>query len=97
MTGVLFALSFWVCGRDADGWKRLVYINSKHVQTRTHTHAHTHTYTHARAHTHARTHAGKSSVAPLVEEMLQRVSSEVNRYERVVTYWPVFGPLLEGA
>jgi hypothetical protein len=33
----------------------------------------------------------------LVEEMLQRIGSEVARYERVITYWPVFGPLLEGA
>ncbi len=36
-------------------------------------------------------------MAPLVEEMLARIGSEVARYERVVTYWPVFGPLLEGA
>jgi len=36
-------------------------------------------------------------VAPLVEEMLARIAGEVGRYERVVTYWPVFGPLLEGA
>ena len=40
---------------------------------------------------------GKSFVAPLVEEMLQRIGGEVARYERVITYWPVFGPLLEGA
>ena len=36
-------------------------------------------------------------MAPLVEEMLQRIGGEVARYERVITYWPVFGPLLEGA
>ena len=36
-------------------------------------------------------------MAPLVEEMLAHIGSEVGRYERVVTYWPVFGPLLEGA
>ena len=41
--------------------------------------------------------AGRTFVAPLVEEMLARIGSEVGRYERVVTYWPVFGPLLEGA
>ena len=41
--------------------------------------------------------AGKSFCAPLVEEMLQRIGGEVARYERVITYWPVFGPLLEGA
>lgn len=29
--------------------------------------------------------------------MLQRVASEVGRYERVVAYWPIFGPLVEGA
>ena len=40
---------------------------------------------------------GRTFVAPLVEEMLARIGSEVGRYERVVTYWPVFGPLLEGA
>ena len=41
--------------------------------------------------------AGRTFVAPLVEEMLQRIGGEVGRYERVITYWPVFGPLLEGA
>jgi hypothetical protein len=29
--------------------------------------------------------------------MLQRMGGEVARYERVITYWPVFGPSLEGA
>jgi len=45
----------------------------------------------------ARGRAGRTCVAPLVEEMLARIAGEVGRYERVVTYWPVFGPLLEGA
>lgn len=36
-------------------------------------------------------------VAPLVEEMLHRLDAEIMRYERVIQYWPVFGPLLEGA
>ena len=36
-------------------------------------------------------------MAPLVDEMLQRIAAEVARYERVITYWPVFGPALEGA
>ena len=36
-------------------------------------------------------------MAPLVDEMLQRISAEVGRYERVIAYWPVFGPQLEGA
>ncbi len=36
-------------------------------------------------------------MAPLVEEMLQRIGGEVGRYERVIAYWHVFGPLLEGA
>lgn len=40
---------------------------------------------------------GKSHIAPLVGEMLQRINSEVQRYERVITYWPAFGPDLEGA
>ncbi len=29
--------------------------------------------------------------------MLQRIRGEVLRYERVITYWPTFGPSLEGA
>lgn len=40
---------------------------------------------------------GKNHIAPLVEEMLDRLGREVDRYERVVQYWPVFGPQLEGA
>ena len=36
-------------------------------------------------------------VSPLVSEMLQRLDAEILRYERVIQYWPVFGPLLEGA
>ncbi len=41
--------------------------------------------------------AGKTHVAPLVEEMLQRLNSEVNRYNRVITFWHHFGPDLEAA
>lgn len=41
--------------------------------------------------------AGKSHIAPLVGEMLQRIQGEVARYERVISYWPSFGPSLEGA
>ncbi|KAL3142941.1 hypothetical protein ABBQ38_003227 [Trebouxia sp. C0009 RCD-2024] len=40
---------------------------------------------------------GKSHIAPLVGEMLQRIQAEVARYERVISYWPSFGPSLEGA
>ncbi|KAK9868912.1 hypothetical protein WJX84_002762 [Apatococcus fuscideae] len=40
---------------------------------------------------------GKSHVAPLVEEMLQRLNSEVNRYDRVISFWHQFGPDLEAA
>lgn len=29
--------------------------------------------------------------------MLERLAREVGRYERVVAYWPIFGPQLEGA
>ena len=29
--------------------------------------------------------------------MLQRIQAEVARYERVITYWPSFGPSLEAA
>ena len=36
-------------------------------------------------------------MAPLVDEMLSRIEAEVRRYERVITYWRVFGPQLEGA
>ena len=36
-------------------------------------------------------------MAPLVEEMLQRLNSEVNRYDRVITFWHQFGPDLEAA
>ena len=42
-------------------------------------------------------HAGRTYVAPLVDEMLSRIEAEVRRYERVITYWRVFGPQLEGA
>lgn len=42
-------------------------------------------------------YAGKTHLAPLVEEMLDRLGREVERYERVVSYWPVFAPQLEGA
>ena len=48
-----------------------------------------------RPHNHAC--AGGMLVSPLVEEMLQRLDAEILRYERVIQYWPVFGPLLEGA
>ena len=41
--------------------------------------------------------AGRTYVAPLVDEMLSRIEAEVRRYERVITYWRVFGPQLEGA
>lgn len=41
--------------------------------------------------------AGKSHIAPLVGEMLQRIQAEVARYERVISYWPSFGPSLEAA
>ena len=39
--------------------------------------------------------AGKHRVAPLVEEMLSAIEGEMGRYERIITYWPVFGPDLE--
>ena len=29
--------------------------------------------------------------------MIDRLGREVNRYERVINYWPVFAPQLEGA
>lgn len=29
--------------------------------------------------------------------MLQRIQAEVARYERVISYWPSFGPSLEAA
>lgn len=39
--------------------------------------------------------AGKHRVAPLVEDMLSAIEGEMGRYERIITYWPVFGPDLE--
>ena len=41
--------------------------------------------------------AGKPAAASLMTEMLGRVSSEVARYERIITYWPAFAPDLEAA
>jgi len=40
---------------------------------------------------------GRGCAAPLVEEVLALTGAEVGRYERVVTYWPLFAPAVEGA
>ena len=40
---------------------------------------------------------GRACAAPLVEEVLALTGAEVGRYERVVTYWPLFAPAVEGA
>ena len=36
-------------------------------------------------------------MAPLVEEMLAATEGEMSRYERIITYWPTYGPDLEKA
>jgi hypothetical protein len=41
--------------------------------------------------------AGKNKVAHLVEDMLNAVQSEMSRYQRIITYWPMYGPDLERA
>ncbi len=41
--------------------------------------------------------AGKNKVAGLVEDMLNAVQSEMGRYQRIITYWPMYGPDLERA
>lgn len=40
---------------------------------------------------------GKNKVAGLVEDMLNAVQSEMGRYQRIITYWPMYGPDLERA
>ena len=47
---------------------------------------------------HPSTHpapTGKNKVAHLVEDMLNAVQSEMGRYQRIITYWPMYGPDLE--
>lgn len=41
--------------------------------------------------------AGKNKVAHLVEDMLNAVQSEMARYQRIITYWPMYGADLERA
>lgn len=36
-------------------------------------------------------------MAPLLVDMLQNIQTEVQRYERLVNYWPVYAPMLEEA
>ncbi|KAL6780540.1 CGL46 [Auxenochlorella protothecoides x Auxenochlorella symbiontica] len=40
---------------------------------------------------------GKRRVSPLVEEMTSASEREMARYERIITYWPMYGPDLERA
>ena len=40
---------------------------------------------------------GHGVMAPLLVEMLQNIQTEVQRYERLVNYWPVYAPMLEEA
>ncbi|KAL4857276.1 hypothetical protein ACK3TF_002568 [Chlorella vulgaris] len=40
---------------------------------------------------------GKNKVAHLVEDMLNAVQSEMARYQRIITYWPMYGADLERA
>lgn len=39
----------------------------------------------------------EGGVAPICHEMLRHVVNEMHRYERVITYWPLFGPYIEAA
>lgn len=48
-------------------------------------------------HPHPLRPAGKNKVAGLVEDMLNAVQSEMGRYQRIITYWPMYGPDLERA
>lgn len=41
--------------------------------------------------------AGHGVTAPLLTEMLHNIQTEIQRYERLVNYWPVHAPLLEEA
>jgi len=40
---------------------------------------------------------GHGVIAPLLIEMLQNMQTEIQRYERLVNYWPVYAPMLEEA
>ncbi|KAL0048962.1 hypothetical protein WJX82_003343 [Trebouxia sp. C0006] len=40
---------------------------------------------------------GHGIIAPLLIEMLQNIQTEIQRYERLVNYWPVYAPMLEEA
>jgi hypothetical protein len=40
---------------------------------------------------------GHGVIAPLLIEMLQNIQTEIQRYERLVNYWPVYAPMLEEA
>ena len=41
--------------------------------------------------------AGHGVIAPLLVEMLQSIRTELQRYERLINYWPVHAPMLEEA
>ena len=57
----------------------------------------THPYTHPPTYFTPCLPAGKNKVAHLVEDMLNAVQSEMSRYQRIITYWPMYGPDLERA
>ncbi|KAA6421600.1 MAG: hypothetical protein FRX49_08543 [Trebouxia sp. A1-2] len=40
---------------------------------------------------------GHGVIAPFLIEMLQNIQTEIQRYERLVNYWPVYAPMLEEA
>ena len=40
---------------------------------------------------------GHGITAPLLGEMLHSIETEIQRYERLVNYWPVYAPMLEEA
>ena len=41
--------------------------------------------------------AGPGLLAPLLLEMLHNIQTEVQRYERLINYWPVYAVTLEEA
>lgn len=41
--------------------------------------------------------SGRGGAAPLLIQMLHSVETEAQRYERIINYWPVYAPQLEGA
>lgn len=41
--------------------------------------------------------SGPGKVAPMIEEMLRAIECEMMRYEKIISYWPMYAPELEAA